>query len=673
MTDFRDKARQMVEAGFSVLPCYADKRPAIPSWKDLQGRRMTPAEIDLYFRNTERLAIIAGDVSNNLEIMDFDEPAAFEPFVDLVREQSPTLPEKLVKIQTPSGGYHLIYRCSESVPGNMKLAMSKDGRQVRIETRGQGGYALTAPSDGYITLQGDLINTPIITLSERSILTNTAACFDLRQPDQDRKPAAATNSGNRPGDRFNAEHPMPELLARYGWPEYRRTTAGMGYTRPGKDRGCSGVLLAETGNLYVFSSSAAPLEPGQSYTPFALYTAYEHGGDFAAAARAIAAADRQSGADKGQSQAKGGPTERSVFSFATLSEVFAQPMTTIWLIKAFLEENCLSAIIADPESFKTFLVLSMAFAIATGTDWFGHKTQQRPVLYIAGEGHRGLSRRIKALFLHHNFKPQGVPISVSRSAGMVLDDIGAIIDAAMPIFQQSQNPPLVIVDTLSRNFGSGDESKTPDMVKFVSNLDMLRQSLGNCTVLVVHHSGIADKSRGRGSTAFKAALDFEYILKRSGAGQDTTVTLEPSKTKDHDRPAAMTFRPVTVGLGEVDEEGEQITSVVLELTENTGGTSKPTLSAPQRVALQGLQRLYSDNGGQPVPVKEWRQAAYTDGVSPTGTQKAKQAAFGRAVKGLVEQNLVGCRDDEFWPIIWDQLMEGNKVTCSPHVTFVPGT
>ena len=41
--------------------------------------------------------------------------------------------------------------------------------------------------------------------------------------------------------------------------------------------------------LYVFSSNAAPFEPEKGYSKFAVYALLNHGGDFTAAARALAA------------------------------------------------------------------------------------------------------------------------------------------------------------------------------------------------------------------------------------------------------------------------------------------------------------------------------------------------------------------------------------------------
>lgn len=67
-------------------------------------------------------------------------------------------------------------------------------------------------------------------------------------------------------------------------------------------------------------------------------------------------------------------------------------------------------------------------------------------------------------------------------------------------------PQLIVVDTLARNFGEGDENNTADMNAFVAAMDDLRSRYPGSTVLVVHHTGHAEKGRSRGSMAFKGAL-----------------------------------------------------------------------------------------------------------------------------------------------------------------------
>ncbi|MDA8159501.1 MAG: DUF3987 domain-containing protein [Desulfobacteraceae bacterium] len=282
-------ATTCIEHGFSVIPVRDDKKPAIREWGSYQAAPMMQADVQRHFARADRLALIGGRVSGNLECIDFDDPETYAPFLDLLTAQDPSLAKSLCKRRTPSGGYHLFYRCTEPVEGNQKLACTEKG-EVRIETRAEGGYFLTAPSPGYSVLEHSLRETPPITGGQRAMLLTLARVFDQRPgKNAQHSPGSPANRDNTasPGSAFNARHEVAELLARYGWGEDRRTTAGMGWTRPGKEYGTSGVLL-ETGNFYCWSSNAAPLEPGRSYDAFGLYAAYEHGFDFKAAAKELA-------------------------------------------------------------------------------------------------------------------------------------------------------------------------------------------------------------------------------------------------------------------------------------------------------------------------------------------------------------------------------------------------
>ena len=71
---------------------------------------------------------------------------------------------------------------------------------------------------------------------------------------------------------------------------------------------------------------------------------------------------------------------------------------------------------------------------------------------------------------------------------------------------QHGQPALVIIDTLNRNFGAGDENNTADMTRFIIGLDRLKNDL-NTAILVVHHTGLGNKERSSGNSALKAALD----------------------------------------------------------------------------------------------------------------------------------------------------------------------
>lgn len=119
-----------------------------------------------------------------------------------------------------------------------------------------------------------------------------------------------------------------------------------------------------------------------------------------------------------------------------------------------------------------------------------------------------------------------------------------------------------MLSTRWRDFG-GDENAAEDMGAFIANLDAFLRKPGewDATVLVVHHSGKADKFTGRGSSALKAAVDSEYMLTKDEAG---VVRMEATKMKDAEPPSPVAFTMHRVELGGLfDEDGEPVTSVAL--------------------------------------------------------------------------------------------------------------
>ncbi len=91
----------------------------------------------------------------------------------------------------------------------------------------------------------------------------------------------------RPGDDFNRRGDLVGLLDKHGWQRAgNRPDGNQHWTRPGKAQGTSATL--KDGAFYVFSSNAHPFEPDEAYSPFAVFTMLEHGGDYQAATRELA-------------------------------------------------------------------------------------------------------------------------------------------------------------------------------------------------------------------------------------------------------------------------------------------------------------------------------------------------------------------------------------------------
>jgi hypothetical protein len=307
-----DVATSYLRAGLCVLPAIlAEKRPALAGWKQYQRRLPTERQVATWFADGPPVCVLAGAVSGNLEMIDFDNGGElFEPWRLLVEGESPGLLDRLVFERSQSGGRHAVYRCEVSVPGNRKLAQRAitvasaepvvihgkryvprlvAGRYevaiTLIETRGDGGIFLCAPTPGYALEQGTFDGLPVLTEADHAILIEAACALNEALPPVERRRALPAGSG-RPGDDFNERGDVRAVLERNGW-DLVRGGENEYWRRPGKDQGWSATLRA--GVFYVFSSNAAPFEPDKAYAPFTVYTLLEHAGDFAAAAAALRA------------------------------------------------------------------------------------------------------------------------------------------------------------------------------------------------------------------------------------------------------------------------------------------------------------------------------------------------------------------------------------------------
>jgi hypothetical protein len=290
-------ARRLIRAGVSVIPIGTNKRPAIASWKDYQTRIPTPEEWTAWCAHGPcGLAIVLGPVSKNAEAIAFDDISVLRPFYDLVEAMAPGLIARLVIVKTPTDGRHLYYR-APVIAGNQRLVVNAQ-REVRIETRGEGGYALIPPSSAwchpdhkaYVLRQGDLAAIPTITADERDILLNCArALTQYVEPERVYTPrGSSTATGNRPGDLFAAKARWEDILLPHGWRVIGHRGGVTLWCRPGKKNGIS-ATTGYCGDLcYVFSSNAYPFDPELAYSKFTAFALLNCGGDFIKAATMLA-------------------------------------------------------------------------------------------------------------------------------------------------------------------------------------------------------------------------------------------------------------------------------------------------------------------------------------------------------------------------------------------------
>lgn len=330
-------------------------------------------------------------------------------------------------------------------------------------------------------------------------------------------------------------------------------------------------------------------------------------------------------------------SERQLFGFQPIGDLLLSLKPPDWCIRHILESDSLALIYGEPESGKSFCGgVDMPVCVAAGIDWHGHRVKQAPVLCIFGEGKNGIVRRFMACALEHSVDLHTLPVSVATTNTALTDEIGAAeLRVAVDAFMQTHGRPgLIVIDTLARNFGPGDENSTRDMSVAIAACDSIREITG-ATVLLIHHSGHADKTRGRGSIALRGAVDSEYRIHRENDG---LIRFESTKMKDAPRPAALAFRLESVDLGMVDEEGEPVTSAVLKPANYVPATpqGKAGRGKHQQTALRVLQELAErhasrlttgghDPGTARVTVEDWRNACVDAGIDRRRLQEVSDS------------------------------------------------
>ncbi|MCG6536520.1 MAG: bifunctional DNA primase/polymerase, partial [Syntrophales bacterium LBB04] len=187
-----------IEGGINLIPVNAQKTPADPplpyqKWKRYQKERVTKPLLRKWANTpgVQGWAMVCGKISGSLTILDFDEIGFYERWKDKVGELALTLPTQ----QTGSGeGYQVAFRSNLPIR-NDKLAYAPtnnaEGRITAIETRGEGGYAVVAPSycpeavkrgkkhrQPYRVIQGDFAKIPTLSDEQSQSLLETAQSLD---------------------------------------------------------------------------------------------------------------------------------------------------------------------------------------------------------------------------------------------------------------------------------------------------------------------------------------------------------------------------------------------------------------------------------------------------------------------------------------------------------------
>lgn len=348
--------------GYVPLPLAPDgtKRPAVASWRTYQTQPPDIATIlTLFGADTDGLGLLTGECSGGLEMLELEGravaegalPALLDAFANHdARPLWDRIAGGYVEL-TPSGGLHYYYRVAGPSARNTKLArrpataaeldahtaaerakldditdpalrarraeridalQPADRPQVLIETRGEGGFSVIAPSGGrshpsgqaWTVLAGSMDTIPTLTADERDAVHAIAGTLDqmpatmaASSPEATQPAAAAPRTPTtldavgRPGDDYNLRGDW-DVLLRNGWQQHHREGQTTYWTRPGKrpiDGASATTGHADDADRFFCFSSSTEFEQDKPYDRLGVLALLEHRGDIAAAARRLAA------------------------------------------------------------------------------------------------------------------------------------------------------------------------------------------------------------------------------------------------------------------------------------------------------------------------------------------------------------------------------------------------
>lgn len=344
-----------------------------------------------------------------------------------------------------------------------------------------------------------------------------------------------------------------------------------------------------------------------------------------------------------------------------------------FIIDGWLTVGDKSIIGGPSKSGKSFLAIHASMAIARCTEFFGQKVMcPGLVIYQAGEGARGIKKRLRAYRKHFDVPwDEHVPFVLLQSKIDLYRDDGdtdALIDEIKALAEQYDVPlRAVFIDTLATATGGADENSGRDMSAVMANVDKINAATG-AHVCLVHHMNAAG-TKLRGHTSIYANIDQVITVTRDEMTKIRTAVLD--KQKDGEDGQLIRFELMSVQIGSRQLDGEPITScVTLDVGEREAVKSqKPgfKLTQQEELVFRALVTALGELGRPPpaerknippqistvVTYKEWRDTYARSAPIDEDSDDAKRAAavkkaMQRAGVTLLSFGIIG-RDN---PFVW---------------------
>ena len=224
-----------------------------------------------------------------------------------------------------------------------------------------------------------------------------------------------------------------------------------------------------------------------------------------------------------------------------------------------------------PKSYKSMMVMQLAFEVANGFPWVGRfPTAQGKVVYLQCEIGRGEFRdRLRKMWIAYPDTPQETLYHLTSKTlraslsdaqfGRLLDDLDAI------------RPSLLIVDPQWKTL-LGDENNGNDLRDYYNMMDAITESVG-CAIVIVTHRRKSQRGDGgppldMGFQELKGSsrqVDWPDAIVRLTKGKDKSVLkFEALRNAEEPDPVVLTFDVTTLTHGGQEKEVEKAIREMLD-------------------------------------------------------------------------------------------------------------
>lgn len=581
------RALEFYVEGIVPLPVnrHRQKAPAVSSWTQYQKEKPSQEQVLEWFAKADGLGVLCGQVSGNLLMIELEARAATLQTIDLLthRAKENNIIDLFERLnsgyveRSPSGGLHWLLKSEGLIPGNERFARRMDENaviSVLAESRGEGGFVVTAPTpgichpsgNGWNIIKGNPKTIPTFTEEEVDALRELFISLDEMPKEQFNEPVAKPRVSGQllPGDDFNARTTWDEILIPDGWTKLHSDSMGKtDWRRPGKDYGISATTNYQGNDLFHIFTSSVALDSDRSYSKFAYTALTKFGGDFGACANALRQKGYGTSGELGslalpsatasgdglgivgagltpleaelerqrirkeatriiKEEEASATYKEPVFVRSLKEELQLPEIEAQWVIRDIFPQGANISITAQYKAGKTTLINDLARSLADEIkflDYFQEPTHKRRIVIFNYEVSENQYRR----WMKDVEIKQSERVTLVHLRGERLPIISERVQRLIISILQDLDCQTWIMDPFARAFvGSGDENSNSDVGLFLDTLDFIKKQASVDNLVIPMHTGRAQEhgiERARGATRLDDWADVRWLLSKTEEGR----------------------------------------------------------------------------------------------------------------------------------------------------------